>query len=435
MVKAQEVTGRDIRKELLTDKRLGKLSAKPEAAGIIYDVAVPGFGVRVSDKGLLTFILVARFQRDGNPTRRRLGRYPALSLGDARKKAIAWLELIEKGIDPEAEASRRQVEIEKAKKAEQLKQQNSLRSRIVEFLDQGIVKEQRQFAETKRILQKEIADPWGDKLLHEVTRTDVKDRIKEIIERGSPAMARNVLAAAKVFFEWAQDGEYIEDSPAAGISSKKQIGEKPFRDRVLQDDELAAVWRATGIMGYPYGPMYRLLLLTGARLNEIAGARWREVDLEETKILTVPPERFKSKATHIVPLSAQAIAILDTLPRFTKDEDHYIFTLKSGKAPVHSFSVAKERLDKLVADQLGKVPPPFVTHDLRRTVRTRLSALKVPEIVAELVIGHGKKGLARIYNQHKFKDEMREALELWASKLRDITEPPPKNVTKFKKRA
>jgi integrase len=423
MVKAQEHTAREPRKEHLTDKKLRSL--KPSDAGVIYDGSLPGFGVRVSDKGLLTFILVARFKGGSSPARRRLGRYPALSLAGARKKAHEWLELIQKGTDPEEEAR-------KAKKAAQLKQDNTLPARIEEFLRQRHVTEQRQIAETTRILRKELAAAWSDKLLHDITRRDVKDRVTEIAERGSPAMARNVLTAAKVFFEWAVDEEYLDASPAAGISPKKVIGERPIRDRVLQDDELVAFWRATEAMAYPFGPLYRLLLLTGARLNEIGGARWSEIDFK-TKILTVPPERFKSKVPHTIPLSGSALAILNSLPRL--DGGDCLFSFKSGKSPINSFSVGKERLDELVAEELGKAPEsPFTIHDLRRTVRTRLSALKVEHRVAELVIGHGKRGLDRVYDQHEFLDEMREALELWAGKLRDITEPPPANVTKISER-
>jgi integrase len=379
-----------------------------------------------------TFILVARYPGSPHPARRRLGRYPLLPLSEARKKAQAWLELIQKGIDPEDEERSRQAELEKAKKAEQLKQANSLPARIDEFLSQRHVKVQRQIAERTRILTKELADPWSDRLLHDITRRDVKDRITEIADRGSPAMARNVLTAAKVFFEWAVDEEYLDASPAAGISPKKLIGERVVRDRVLQDDELVAFWRATDGMGYPFGPLFRLLLLSGARLNEIGGAHWGEIDFEK-EILTIPPERFKSKVPHIIPLSGWALAILNSLPRF--EEGDYLFSFKAGKSPIGNVGRGKEQLDELVAKELGKAPKsPFTLHDLRRTVRTRMSALKVEHRIAELVIGHGKRGLDRVYDQHQYLPEMRAALELWAGKIRDLTEPPPPNVVKIKGR-
>jgi integrase len=420
-------------KKHLTDKTLGAL--KPAAKEYTVwddDEARPGFGVRVSPKGARTFFLAARYPGCGNSGRRRLGRYPRLSLANARKLTDEWLELIAKGIDPEAETRRRQDEAEQAKKAEQLKKQNSVPARVEEFLGLRHVQKQRQYKETGRILRKELKDVWGDRLLHEITRKDVVELIKAISDRGSTAMARNVLTVAKVFFEWAAEpeNEYVTASPAAGIRPEKLLGEKPFRQRVLDDEELIAFWRATDGMGYPYGPLYRLLLLTGARLREIADARWGEI---QKKILTVPPERFKSKVSHLIPLSGAALMTLETLPRFEGGD--YLFSFTSGKSPLNSFSAGKELLDQLVAKELGGSPPPWVIHDLRRTVRTRLASLKVADPIAELVVGHGKKGLSRIYDQHSYEPEMREALEQWAGRLRDITEPPPENVSKFKKRA
>jgi integrase len=185
-------------------------------------------------------------------------------------------------------------------------------------------------------------------------------------------------------------------------------------------------------MGYPFGPLFRLLLLTGARKNELAQACWREIDRKE-KLLTVPPERFKSDASHIMPLTAEAMAVLETLPTFEKGD--CLFTNTFGERPVTAFAQAKERLDKFMAEELGAELKPFRTHDLRRTVRTRLAGLRVSDTIAEMVIGHGRRGIQRVYDQHKYEPEMREALALWAARLRDIVTPPPENVVKLKKGA
>jgi integrase len=198
----------------------------------------------------------------------------------------------------------------------------------------------------------------------------------------------------------------------------------------LSDAELVALWHSSEELGYPFGPIYKLLLLTGARKSEVAGARWREFDLRE-KVWTVPPERFKSNASHLVPLPEQAIKILEALPRFTKGD--HLFTTSLGDKHVAGFSRAKAQVDKLVTEQLGVMPPPWVIHDIRRTVRTRLASLRVPDMVAEMVIGHGRKGLQRVYDQHRYVDEMREALELWAARLRDIVTPAPENVVRLNK--
>jgi integrase len=245
-------------------------------------------------------------------------------------------------------------------------------------------------------------------------------------------MARNVLTAAKVFFEWAEDKEYVPASPAAGIRPDKLLGEKKPRQRLLSDDEIRAYWKATARLSYPYQPLYRLLLLTGVRLREAAEAQWSEFDLDERRWL-IPPERFKSDAVHIAPLTEPVVELIQALPTFG-ESDRYMFSTKEGRIPVSGFSKAKAQLDKLMAEELGEAPAPWVVHDLRRVVRSKLASMKVSDTIAEMVLGHGKRGLQRTYDLHQYEAEMREALELWANKLRDITEPPPKNVVKMNKR-
>lgn len=243
-------------------------------------------------------------------------------------------------------------------------------------------------------------------------------------------------------FGWAIGrGVYgLEHSPCDRLKPKNLIGKRDPRDRTLTDDELRAFWRATARVGYPYGPLFRMLLLTGQRKTEVSDALWPEFNIDGA-LWTVPPQRFKSDAEHRVPLTNDVLALLRTLPRFKAGE--HLFSTTFGKKPVDGFSKAKERLDKVMLEELRKMAaehgddaekvklPPFVLHDLRRTMRTRLSALRVPDTVAEMVIGHGRKGLQRVYDQHKFIDEMREALAAWASRLRDIVEPPPANVVKL----
>jgi hypothetical protein len=127
----------------------------------------------------------------------------------------------------------------------------------------------------------------------------------------------------------------------------------------------------------------------------------------------------------------QALTVIEALPRFTKGD--HLFSTTLGEKRVMAFSKAKLQLDKLMVEQLGCSPPPWVIHDIRRTVRTRLASLRVPDLVAEMVIGHGRKGLQRVYDQHTYETEMREALELWAAQLRSIVTPSPTNVVRLKK--
>jgi integrase len=191
------------------------------------------------------------------------------------------------------------------------------------------------------------------------------------------------------------------------------------RQRVLTDTEIKEFWDAATSMPYPYGPMYRMLLLTGQRRGEVAGARWSEFDLA-AKTWTVPPERFKSNSVHVVPLTDDVLALLATLPRWPNSDA--LFSA-DGRVPVSRFSAARRALDRAMG-----APATFVIHDLRRTVRTRLSSLRVPDAVSEMVIGHGRKGIQRVYDQHTYLTEMREALDAWAVRLHTIIDPLPANV-------
>jgi integrase len=172
--------------------------------------------------------------------------------------------------------------------------------------------------------------------------------------------------------------------------------------------------------------LFQLLLLTGQRKSEIAEARWREIDLK-ARLLVVPAARVKSDAPHVVPLVADAMRIIEALPRFMNGD--YLFSTTAGATPVNGFSKAKLRLDRLMLDELRKENPealltPFVIHDLRRTMRTALSVLPVPDLVRELVIGHAKPGLHKVYDQYAYLSERTHAAALWAQKLRSVVDLP-----------
>ena len=340
-----------------------------------------------------------------------------LTLEEAREKAAEWRRLIRSGIDPRA-AERRAAE--DADRRREL----SFGVVVEDFLKRH-VKGQRRAVQVEREIRKELIPLWKDKQIDQITRSDVVTLVEAIADR-APYQAHNILGHVRTFFGWALDrGRYgLETSPCDRLKPGRIIGEKKPRQRVLADDELRAFWKATGRLGYPYGPLIRLLLVTGQRRSEVAEARWPEFDLA-AKLWTVPPERFKSDSSHRVPLSGDALAIIESLPRFggkSPGTGDFLFSTRFGQLPVNGFAKAKARLDAEMLAILREANPEaglpgFVLHDLRRTVRTRLSSLKVPTEVAEMVIGHGKRGLARVYDQHEFIDEMREALEAWAAKL------------------
>ena len=400
---------------------------KPAPAGQRYAIAdalVPGLKVRVTDKGSKSYILWRRFGGAPNPAARALGTVGELSLAEARTKARQWLELIKRGEDP------RTVEPT---------DQSAFCAVVEQYFRQHVAR-QRRAAEVRRDFERELLPRWRGKLVSTITRRDVIQLIDTIKDRDAPYQAHTILTHCKVFFAWAVERGYIEASPAAAIKPSRLIGKKSPREKVLNDVEIAAFWRAARRMQYPIGPLFQMLLLTGQRKSEVAEARWSEFDLRN-QLWTVPPERFKSDSTHVVPLTSDVLELLETLPRWKSGD--FLFSSTGGKKPVNGFSKAKARLDarmlltlKALARKRGDDPrnvllQPFVLHDLRRTMRTRLSALRIVDEVAEMVIGHGRKGIQRVYDQHQYLPEMREALDRWAALLRRITEQPSNVVPLF----
>jgi integrase len=414
-------------KRNLTDRALKAL--KPARAGQHYDVAdaaVPGLAVRVSETGRRTFVLIGRFPGSANPTRRALGQFGALTLAEARERAREWHKLIEKGIDPRTHQEREQ-------QAEQRRRSNSFRSVAEDFLRLAVIgpdpdnPKQRKAREVRRDFEKEFIGRWAHRPITDITAHDVIAVLDEAVARGSPYQAHNLLGHIRRLFNWAiARGVYgLDRSPCDRMSPGDVIGAKSARTRVFTDAELRAFWVITGQIPYPYAPLFRLLMLTGQRKSEVAEARWSEFNLEK-KLWVIPAARMKAAAPHVVPLSDDAVAILKTLPRF-QSGDH-LFSTTFGQKPVNGFSKAKAALDKAMLANLRKVNPkaelpPFVIHDIRRSVRTGLSALPVQSEVAELVIAHTKPGLRKVYDQYAFEFEKRRALDLWAQRLREIVEP------------
>ena len=400
-------------KRTLNDRMLKAL--KPAPVGGRYDTMdaiVPGLAMRVTGTGQKTFVLIARFPGAQNPTRRAIGEFGAISLDKARQKARDWLELIRQGKDPREHEERLQA-------AEQRKRQNTFAAVAEDFIRDKLPGE-RKGTEAERDIRKEFLPRWGKLPVTDVTEAHVREVIKAAKDRGSPYQAHNLLVLARRLFSWAIDQRVygLEQSPCDRLKPKAIIGEKKPRQRILTDIEMRALWEATEAIGYPYAPLYRMLTLTGQRKSEVAEARWREFDLDK-KIWIIPAARMKGDAAHMVPLTDDVIEILKSLPRFTKGD--HLFSTDFGVKPVNGFSKAKVRLDKEMAAKLGGELEPFVIHDIRRTMRTGLSALPgVPDLVRELVIAHTKPGLHKVYDLHAYGAEKRNALELWEKRLRTI---------------
>jgi integrase len=415
-----------------------------------WDTDIRGFGIRTSKTGRRTFVLMARYPGSANPVRRALGSYPELTLEQAREKARAWLELIRKGKDPA-------IVEEEEQQAHLRLQANTFAAVAEKYLETKVVGKQRKATEVVRDFRGVFIAIWGERPITSIAKGDVVRLIEGVRDNGTaatlaaygrggkaekkpaPGQARNLLGYLKTFFAWAaaRDEFGLESSPCTFIKGADIIGERQSDDRVLSDPELQAFWRAATDLPYPYGPIYRLLLLSGLRLNEVADARWDEFDLPKG-IWTIPAARMKGKngkaRPHSVPLTADILAILNELPRFNGGD--YLFSTTGGKSPVWVSDKVKKRLDALMILALKDITraeggnpdkvelPSWINHDLRRTLRSRLSELRVDGDVAEAILAHVKPGIRGVYDRYEHFDEKRHALELWATRLRSITQPP-----------
>jgi integrase len=394
------------------------------------DTVVPGLGVRVSaETGRKTFVLTARFGGSKHPARRTIGVYGDITLEQARETARHWRALIRQGKDPAGEAKR--------------EREAKIRERAITF---GAVFEdwkreklahERRGLKAQRDVERDFLPLWADWPIADITDDDIRAAVRKVAVRGK-YQAFNSLSHVRRMFGWAVDqGRAVyglTHSPAERLRPKNLIGVKKPRARVLSDTEIRAYCRAAKGLPYPYGPQLQLLLMTGARHMEVAGMRWREID-KQARVWTVPAERFKSNAEHRVPLTDDVLALLETLPRFRKGD--CLFTSSFGANPTPISDQIKKKLDRRMLRSLqeaarrrGEDPEqvqlrPWVLHDLRRVVRSHLAALQVQDHVAEMCVGHGRKGIARVYDRHRYDAEVGRAFDAWAARLRSIVAPPP----------
>ena len=366
------------------------------------DAEVSGLGVKVTETGSRSYVLIKRFPGFKHPAPRQLGSCDVLSLEEAREKARDWLKLIARGVDP----AQHERELQEAAAR---KRENSFAAVVEDFVREKLASE-RQGRDVERDMRKEFVTAWGKRPIADITDEDVLQVVRAVKQRGSPSQARNLLGYARRFFDWAIDQrDYcIKTNPCAGLKPARLVGEKRSRQRVLTDDELFAFWRATGHMGYPAGPLYRLLILTGLRLNEVADAKWSEFDLRNG-FWIVPAARMKGKdgraVDHVVPITDEIAGILKSLPPFKSGD--FLFSVTFGKTPIWVSDKIKKRLDarmlrtqRALARRRGDDPsrvtvPSWVNHDLRRTLRTGLSKLRIDRDIREAVLAHTAPGGGR----------------------------------------
>ena len=387
----------------LTELMVSKMSPPASGRREVYDETLPAFGLRITDRNVKSWFLMTRV--DGKMARLTLGRFPALGVAAARQAARNKLDAIAKGENPRA-----------AKPAPAIRRPDTVRIVVADFLERHAKVKNRSWREAERIFNHDIIPAWGDRDIRSIARRDVLDLLDQIVDRGSPVMANRTLAHVRKLFNWAIARDVIDASPCAKVTPPEKV---VSRDRVLSDDEIAAIWRAADGLGYPFGSLVRVLLLTGQRRDEVASMRRDEIDLDQA-LWTIPRESTKGDRAHEVPLAPLVIELLAAAPVVVTSDDAgtentspFMFTT-TGRLPVSGFSRMKTILDRIsgVSD--------WRLHDLRRTAATGMARLGIAPHVVEKVLNHQSgviSGVAAVYNRAGYDAEKRAALDAWARRV------------------
>jgi integrase len=364
----------------LTDIGVRSLKA-PDRGQITYqDNRFPGFGVRVSQGGGKSFVLVHGAKRQ----RITIGRYPAITLKEAREEAKRILAETRLG-------KRRLAPINFGDAKERFLLECAQRNRP------------RTVVEYRRHLDRHF--DFGSTRLSDLSTQDVMARVNRL--RKTPAEQNHAFVTARAFFNWAVRNRLLEHSPISGLRLPAKV--QP-RDRVLTDTEFLEVFRKAGKFRYPFGPIVRLLCLTGQRRNEIASIRWEWVD-QENRLISFPSDATKNRRRHLVPYGNLTADIIESLP----ERGAFVFPARVSDVrgrPTTCFngwSRSKRDFDATLENV-----EPYTLHDIRRTFSSKLAMHGTPIHVTERLLNHATgtiSGVAAIYNRHTYVDEMRSAIE------------------------
>src|SRR5271170_7859024 len=357
----------------------------------------------------------------------------ALTLAAARKLATAALHEVQRGIDP---AHKKQVEKQRLRTQRAETERDTVAAIAARFLERHAKAKtrERSWREYRRILELDVLPRWGKRPISEISSRDVHALLDDIVDRGAPIVANRTLAVIRKMCAWAVDRGALVYSPCAGVKPPSRAIK---RDRVLSTDELRLVLRACDEIGWPFGPVVKLLIATAQRRDGAGSMTWAELDLDARTWL-IPAYRMKGDVAHEVPLSEYAVAVLGTVKRIK--DCPFVFST-TGKTAVDGYSRAKERLDgKIVelmradAEREGADPDAvqplshWTFHDLRRSAASHMARLGIALPVIEKILAHTSGsvgGIVGVYQRYEFDTEKRSAVEAWGKWLTELTADAP----------
>jgi integrase len=346
-----------------------------------------------------------RYRFAGKP--RKLTLDGALTLAAARKAAAEALHELAQGRDPAAAKSA-------VRTAAAALAADTVDKWAAQFIERHAKKRTREnsWRQTVHVLDDIVLPVWGGRTVHNIKRRDVIDLVESVAE-DRPVMANRTLAVLSKFFSWMCERDIVAASPCTGV---KRPSEEQARDRILTDDEIRRLWLSCDAVGGRFGPLVKLLLLTGQRRGEVTGMRRSKIIGD---VWTLDPEETKNKQRHDVPLSKQAAEIIEAMPRISGD---YVLTSATARR-IGGLAKSKRALDAHM-----RPASRWTLHDLRRTAASGMAKLGVKLPVIERVLNHTSgsfSGVVGIYNRHDFAAEKRDALQSWADHVDSIVRGEP----------
>ncbi len=378
-----------------TEQAVAEARAPAKGRLDLWDETLPGFGLRVSGSGRKSWQVM--YRAAGRKRRMTLGRYPALSLEIAREAAEDALREVARGRDPAGE------------RASMTGGALTFEAFAKAYLERHAKPNKRSWAADARMIERDLLPAWRRRPAETITRRDVIELLERKLQRGHPYAANRRLALIRKMFAWGLEVDLVPGTPVVAIRAPAR---EARRERVLSAQELAALWRSWEQVGWPFGPLCKLMLLTAQRRGAVAGLRLADIALAG-QVWTLPRAAAGAGRAHEVPLSSFAVEILTSLPRRNSP---YVFPARGHpERPVSGFSVAVRRMSALsgVAD--------WRLDDLRRTAAAGMARLGAPPHVLERILGRAPAlATAHTTDPQAELEARRVALEAWAGQVQDI---------------
>jgi integrase len=375
-------------------------SIKPNGKRMDYfDEGVPGFSLRVTEKGAKTWCVSYRFT--GKWTRYTFSNITRHSLKKARELAKDALRDAARGINPAA------------KKKEDRKA-NTFKDVAGDFMERYSKKKKKSWRGDQRIIDNKLNPKIGSVRAKELTRAQVRE-ILETIAENAPYEANRVLACLRKIYNWAISEDLVEANPCDHVAAP---GEESRRDRVLTEDEIRTLWRDLKNEQLPVASTFKLRLLTAQRGGEVFSVEWKELDLDGAW-WTIPAEKAKNGLAHRVPLSPPAVRIFGDLRRQqdeseTRKGSTWVFPARRFEDDNKHLDTVQKAVERI--RERTKINN-FRAHDLRRTAASLMTGMGIPRLTVQKILNHVEPGVTAVYDRHSYDREKREALEAWSKRL------------------